>query len=118
MQRQHSLYKKKEIDEVFNKKLVKGTANFVLYKSDVEKTKLHLLISIGKKYGNAVERNKMKRRIREIIRSMKDRILPHDIIIVVKPISKKLLFEEIKKDVSYLLKKLELLKEKINENKS
>ena len=66
-----------------------------------------VLKSIGKKYGIAVERNLMKRRLREIIRKNINLMKNLDYVFVIKPLSKELDFLEIEKNIIYLLKKEE-----------
>ncbi len=87
---------------------------FVLYKH--KNQSLHhfrLGISISKKIGNAVERNRIKRRIKEHIRLIKDQIIGNnDIIIVVRKASKDSTFVEIQKSLNYLLAKAELIDKK------
>ena len=60
-------------------------------------------ISIGKKYGIAVKRNLMKRRIREIIKKHLDLLKNLDYVFVVKPTSNILDFNQIEQNIVYLL---------------
>ena len=55
-------------------------------------------ISIGRSYGNAVERNHLKRLIREVYRQNQEQIpSKYDYLIIVKQRRKKITFEQIKK---------------------
>jgi len=68
-------------------------------------------ISVGKKIGRAVKRNKIKRQIKSII----DKYIYENnfncIIIVGREITKRT-FQEMEKDIDYIFNKLNIIKEK------
>lgn len=68
-------------------------------------------ISIGKKIGNAVERNKLKRQIKSIIDKKSYKKDFNCIIIVGKGI-KKVNYQELEKDLLDFINKLSIIKEK------
>ncbi|MGI6787381.1 MAG: ribonuclease P protein component [Acholeplasmataceae bacterium] len=111
MQKKYRIKKTSEIDAIFNKKIrINGKYFNIFYQlSDVGV--FRFAISIGKKYGNAVKRNLMKRRIREIIRESKDEIKAFDFVIAVKPNSNELDFETIKLEILKLLKKAKIMED-------
>lgn len=116
MKIKYRIKKKSEIDALFNGKNKKGDSYFTIYKKErVENVNFRFAMSIGKKYGNAVERNKIKRQIRSIIRLNQKRIISNiDFVIVIKPQANILKYDEINKSILYLLKKL-MIMENINE---
>ena len=73
-------------------------------------------LSVGKKIGNAVNRNKVKRQLKAIISEKDYQNNFNCIIIVGKGINERN-FEEIKDNLLIALKKLNLIKEKIHEEK-
>ncbi|MGI6782395.1 MAG: ribonuclease P protein component [Acholeplasmataceae bacterium] len=111
MQKKYRIKKTSEIDAIFNKKIRVNGKYFNIFYQLSNNESFRFAISIGKKYGNAVKRNLMKRRIREIIRSIKDQIKSYDFIIVVKPNSEELNFETINQELFKLLIKAKILEE-------
>jgi len=106
--KEYSIKKNQEIDKIIKNRDSVGNKYFAIYKMDNNETShFRYSLSIGKKYGIAVERNLMKRRIREIIRKNINLMKNKDYVFVIKPISKELNFIEIEKNIIYLLKKEE-----------
>ena len=87
------------------------TKYFYLYIYKHEENNYHFGLSVGKKIGNAVRRNKIKRQLREII-SENDYQKNFDCIIIVKREINGANFSEIKEDLKGILKKQYLIKEK------
>lgn len=83
MKKEFRIKKSKEIDAIIHRKQRIGNDFFVVYYKENNLTHFRFAISIGRKYGNAVNRNKIKRQIRSIVRNQSS--LPnYDYVIVVK----------------------------------
>lgn len=106
MNKQYRLKESFEIEKLVKKKISVGSAYFVIYYNQSSDNKTKVAISVSKKIGNAVTRNKEKRIIREIIRDELDAINNYEILIVEKIKAKSLNFEEKKNEIKRLIKKI------------
>ncbi len=111
MKKEYRIKKSQEIEKVLRAKKSVGNKYFVVYKmANKNFTHYRVALSVGKKYGIAVKRNEMKRRLRHIIRDTSSCLDSMDIFIVAKPSSNDLSFEQIEKEVLYLLNKNNLIR--------
>lgn len=109
MNKDYRLKKKIEIDSIFLKKHSVGNSCFSIFYASNNLEHFRFALSIGRKYGNAVSRNLIKRRLRAIIQINKDLIKAVDFVIVIKKDANKLDFKKIKQDIEYFLKKTKIL---------
>lgn len=107
MNKKYRIKKTSEIDVVFKNKKSVGNSNFVIYYQINENlVNFRFAVSIGKKYGNSVKRNLMKRRLREIFRINYLHFNNLEVVVVVKPGSNNLSFQEIKLSIDSLMDKI------------
>ncbi len=107
MKKEYSIKKSREIDAIIHERKSVGNKYFVIYtKKNNETNHFRFALSIGKKYGIAVERNLMKKRIREVIKDSLDIIKHLDYIIVIKKDSNQLTYQEINSSIKKLLRKV------------
>lgn len=104
MKKQYRIKKSKEIDAVIKEKKRYGNKYFVVYYKVNEEQHFRFAISIGRKYGKAVERNKIKRQIRSVFRNL-NKSFSYDYVVVVKTNAKNLNFTEIKNNLENLILK-------------
>ncbi|MDR2828926.1 MAG: ribonuclease P protein component [Acholeplasmatales bacterium] len=116
MNKTYHLKKIKEIDQIFKKRVSKGSSNFVVYVGEPCLVHFRFCLSIGKKYGNAVKRNLCKRRVREIINFYKEELDKKDFVVVIKPDSRNLTYEEMKQELFTLFKKTKIIVKKGENN--
>lgn len=110
MIRMYSIKSKEDMDAVFKNKNSVGNGYFALYTKKHEVSHFKYALSIGKKYGNAVERNLAKRRIRYIVSKYQD-LIKKDVsfVIVIKPNVGLLKYNEILTNIEKLLVKAKLI---------
>ena len=105
MKKEYRIRKNEEFQAIIQKKQSIANGKFVVY---YRKNSEHLKvgISVSKKLGNAVIRNKTKRQVRMMAQQVFDKNQKLDIIVIVR--NKYLLssFEENKKDLIYLYNKI------------
>lgn len=106
MEKKYRVKKYVEFDQIFKTGKKFSTPHFRIVFKTTEEPHSRFGISIGKKFGNAVQRNKIKRQIRNILRNYKQCKLSFLIIVVVKPVAASLTFIEIKKELASSLNKI------------
>lgn len=116
----HRLKKRKDFKRVYKRGKSSASKSLVIYvlfnKTDVTR----IGFSVSKKIGNAVERNRVKRLLREACRLNMEKIPPgYDIIFIARVRIKKYSYPEIEKEFLKLINKLfkgKKIKGKKNEN--
>lgn len=106
MNKQYRLKKTFEIEKLVKKRISVGSAYFVMYFNLSSTKSTRVAISVSKKLGNAVIRNKEKRIIREIVRNKLYLIKELDILIVQKYKAMDLSFIEKEKEIIRLINKI------------
>lgn len=85
---------------------------FVVYwfrKKEVEKFRVG--ISVSKKVGNAVVRNRMRRLVKEIVRHQEDRLIEHvDLVFIVRKGALDMPYKDLEKSILHVLRKASLLR--------
>ena len=106
MKKSLRIRKNEEFTRIIGERHSISSANFVLYFSDRQKDNVRVGISVSKRLGNAVERNKIKRQVREMARSIIDfDNLQKDFIIIVRNPYLKNNFQDNENDLEKLIKK-------------
>ncbi|EPI02535.1 MULTISPECIES: ribonuclease P protein component [unclassified Enterococcus] len=106
MKKAYRVKKEKEFQTVFQTGASFANRKFVVYKLAKEnQPHFRVGLSVGKKVGNAVCRNDVKRKIRAAIYSIKEEIDPElDFIVIARPSTKELTYAEIRSNLIHVLK--------------
>ena len=107
-----SLKKNKEFKKVYENGKSYATRNLVIYCLNYEKGKKNRYgLSVSKKIGNAVVRNRLKRRLREIIREFESEkeFKGYDIIFIARKPVVNLDYHRLKRDVKKLYQKMNII---------
>lgn len=112
MKADERIKKNSQFKYIYNRGKSFADPNLVLYIVRNNKNTLRLGITVSKKIGNAVIRNRVKRLIRESFRLSRHRFkYGYDIIFVARGLSRQGIYKNIEKSVINLMKKGGLLKE-------
>ena len=103
MERRYRLKKNKAFQYVYRRGHSVACRNLVMLLAPGRELKIGF--SVSKKTGNAVTRNKIKRRLRECFRPYLGDVKTGLYVIVARASAAEAAFEDLKKDVRYLLKK-------------
>lgn len=112
MKKKYRVKKNSEFQEIFRTGKSFANRELVIYYKE-KHTQHHFRygVSVGKKIGNAVTRNKIKRHIREVFKDMQQQIKPNiDMIIIARKPTVQMNTYQIKKSLSHLLRKQCLFK--------
>ena len=93
-----------DFDRIIKKKDIIKNKGFIIYKESNNLPYSRFGIRVGKKLGNAVYRNKMKRKIRSIIdETDKNKLENNDYIIILRQMAKDDNYNELKEKLINLL---------------
>ena len=110
MNKLHTVKNNYDFDRIIKNNKAYKYKDYIIYLEKVENLNYKFGLSVGKKIGNAVIRNKIKRQLREII-SENDYQKNFDCIIIVKKEICTASYLAIKEDINETFKKLRLVKE-------
>lgn len=84
MKKKYRIKKNEEFQKILNKKKFFTSKSLVIYLKSKEENQARIGITVSKKMGNAVKRNKIKRQIRSMCQSLFSFEEPFDCIIMVR----------------------------------
>ena len=108
MERRYRLKKNRAFQYVYRKGHSVACRNLVMLLAPGRELKIGF--SVSKKTGNAVTRNRIKRRLRECFRPYLGDVKTGLYMIVARPSAAEAAFDDLKRDVRYLLKKQDALR--------
>ncbi len=114
MNKKHILKKNADFQRIISKKKGYKFDCFIIYVENIKENNYYFGFSVGKKIGNAVTRNKIKRQLKNIV-AKKDYQNNFNCIIIVNRNILNKSYEEKEKALLKILNDLNLVKEKINE---
>lgn len=106
MKKLYRIRKNEEFSRIISERCSISSANFVLYTSDKKEDNARVGISVSKKLGDAVDRNRIKRQVREMARSIIDFDNDSkDVIIIVRAPYLNATYQDNLADLEKLIKK-------------
>ncbi|MDR1567796.1 MAG: ribonuclease P protein component [Streptococcaceae bacterium] len=119
MKKSYRVKSEVEFQKVFDHKESIANKAFIIYQlAKADNQHFRVGISAGKKLGNAVKRNQIKRWIRSCIQSFEANLREDvDFIVIVRPKVNELTFKEFEQNLLHVLKLAKLFKDVNNEEK-
>jgi ribonuclease P protein component len=113
LHRSHRLRKNEHFQAVFQKGSSAANKQFVLYSAKQEgQAAFRAGISVSKKIGNAVIRNRVKRLIREAVGRLEDVIPPDvDLVIIARPGVEAMTLDAIEQSLLHVMKRAKVIKQ-------
>jgi len=113
MNRKYSLKKNEEFQSVFKKGKSVANRQFVVYQMVKEEEAIRFGLSVSKKIGNAVMRNRIKRLMKEVLRELSLEMYQNrDIVIIARKPTSNMDYQEMKKSLTHVMKVAKLFKKK------
>lgn len=118
LKKEYRIKKNDEFQQIFKNGKSFANRQLVIYflNNDISEEKqrhFRVGLSVGKKIGNAVTRNRIKRYLRRSFKELEDRIVPSaNIIIIARQPTKNMSCLEIKKSLTHLLSRQHLFSKK------
>ncbi len=111
MQKRYRVKKSDDISAIMKKGISRSNPYFVVYKAENEANEhFKIAISVGKKIGNAVMRNHVKRYVRNVMSENEDMILnQYDYFIIARKNCTELDYETFKQNLEQVLRRLKVL---------
>ena len=85
MKKVRRITKNQEFGDILSCRKFTKTPSFILYRKEAKENHARIGISAGKKLGNDVVRNKVKRKVRSLIDEVFDFDEPWDLVLIVRP---------------------------------
>lgn len=114
MKKRERIKKNKEFSYVFERGRSVANRQFVLYVCPKEgQTHFRLGLSVNKRIGNAVTRNRVKRYIREVFHEMRDFLEQNnDYVVIARVPTATMNFSEVRSSLLHVMNKARVIKKK------
>lgn len=106
MKKLNIIKESKDFDKILKKKNQYSSKYTYIYINDNDLNNYRFGICVSKKLGKAVVRNKIKRRVKDIIDKSKLQFASKDYIIILKKSASSAKYLELKEDIINILKKI------------
>ncbi|WEV45095.1 ribonuclease P protein component [Streptococcaceae bacterium ESL0687] len=104
MKKSYRIKSSQDFQRILGKRNSFANKKFVIYKDDAQKDNFRVGISVGKKLGNAVARNRVKRLIRHALMEFSPNIQDFDFLVIARAGAEDLNFVDLKKNLKHALK--------------
>ncbi|WP_456277191.1 ribonuclease P protein component [Bacillus sp. AK128] len=111
MNKQYRIKKNEDFQAVFKKGISTANRQFVIYVLDQpENESFRIGLSVSKKIGNAVTRNRIKRLVRQVMFEFKDYLKNgKDLVIIARKPTAEMDYHEVKSSLEHVCKRAKIL---------
>ena len=109
MKKINRVRKNQDFQKIISQKKSVADDVFVIYFARNELNITRIGVSVSKKMGNAVERNLYKRQLRQMLYELVDLSCPCDLVVIIRKKFTVQKYEENKKDLLHMLKKIKMI---------
>lgn len=111
MRKTYRVKKEKEFSAIFAQGQSFANKKFVVYKLAKEQRHFRIGLSVSKKLGNAVVRNRIKRLLRHVLQNHKDHLGTEDFVLIARKGAETLDYWQVEKNLIHLLKLAKIYRE-------
>ena len=118
MKKSFRVKREKDFSAIFRDGTSFANRKFVVYQLENQKSHFRVGLSVSKKLGNAVTRNQIKRRIRHILLSVREKLADNvDFVVIARKGVEGLAYAEMEKNLLHVLKLSKIYREGIRSEK-
>ena len=117
LRKTYRVKKDKDFQAIFDKGHSTANRKFVIYCLEKNQNHYRVGISVGKRIGNAVSRNAVKRKIRHVLMDLSPKLTTHDFVVIARKGIEELDYHEVKKNLIHVLKLAKLYQEGLDSEK-
>lgn len=111
MKKSYRVKRERDFNDIFTQGSNVANRRFVIYHLPKEQAHFRAGLSVSKKLGNAVIRNRIKRKIRHVLLDCKENLLADDFVVIARKGVEDLSYSELKKNLIHVLKLAKLYQE-------
>ena len=104
MRKIYRVKREKDFNAIFKSGMNCANRKFVIYRLPQEQPHFRVGLSVSKKLGNAVTRNRIKRLIRHVLMKHQDHLVADDFVVIARKGVEELDFDQVEKNLVHVLK--------------
>ncbi|NYS33421.1 ribonuclease P protein component [Streptococcus danieliae] len=104
MKKSYRIKRNQDFKALLTQKRNKANRKFVVYQMDSDLKHFRVGLSVSKRLGNAVMRNRIKRHLRHLLQKHQDHLAPVDILLIARKGVEELSYAEMEQNLLHVLK--------------